>query len=132
MTRTPPRGPRAVRTAVRAPLEVAAGPTPRSLAPLTATDPILAEVTEARLRARVAAFSAPPLYVPAEAGLMMTVPGALARLRLRDRSDAVGEVVWSRREMPLAGVAVRCVRLAPAGQGAPQRSGPAPAGPVPE
>ncbi|MHC5058335.1 MAG: HDOD domain-containing protein [Planctomycetota bacterium] len=117
MARTPPRGLRATWTPVRAPLEVAAGPTPRSLAPLAAADPVLVEVPEARLRARIAAFAAPPIYVPASAP---AVPGALVRLRLRDRSDAIGEIVWSRREMPLSGVAIRYVRLARPGR-APAR-----------
>ncbi len=113
MARTPPRGHRATWTPVRSPLEVAAGPTPRSLAPLAAADPILVEVPEARLRARIAAFATTPLYVPASAP---AVPGALVKLRLRDRTDAVGEIVWSRREMPLAGAAVRFVRCLAGGR----------------
>jgi len=114
MARTPLPGLRAPVVPVRAPLEVAAGRTPASLTPLPVSDPILAAIPEARLRARIASFAATPLYVPSPAP---AVPGALVKLRLRDRTDAVGEVLWSRREMPLAGAAVRFVRRASAGTG---------------
>ena len=95
---------------VRAPLEVASGPTPRSLQALAPTDEVLAKHTEKRLRERIAAFAPTAIYVPVAAP---PVVGALVRLRLRDRTRAVGEVVWSRRELPLSGVAVRYVPATP-------------------
>ncbi|MHC4200563.1 MAG: hypothetical protein ACYSU0_11270, partial [Planctomycetota bacterium] len=91
---------------VRAPLEVASGPTPRSLQALAPTDEVLAAHTEERLRERIAAFAPPAIYVPVAAP---PVVGALVTMRLRDRTRVVGEVVWSRRELPLSGVAVRYV-----------------------
>ncbi len=94
---------------VRAPLEVASGPTPRSLQALAPTDEVLAAHTEKRLRERIAAFAPTAIYVPVAAP---PVVGALVRLRLRDRTRVVGEVVWSRRELPLSGVAVRYVPAA--------------------
>jgi putative nucleotidyltransferase with HDIG domain len=97
----------------RAALEIASGQTPRSLVPLSADDGLLAASSEKRWRARVAAFSGPALYVP-----VVSPPhvDALVKLVLRDRAVAVGEVVWSRNKLPLAGAAVRFVRL---GENAP-------------
>ncbi len=98
----------------RSPLEVASGPTPKSLAPLGASDPLLSEMGEKRLRARIASFSGDAIYIPAASP---PVAGALVRLTLRDHTAAAGEVVWSRRAMPLAGAAVRFVTAGGSGAG---------------
>jgi putative nucleotidyltransferase with HDIG domain len=77
---------------------------------LPPTDPFFAGGSERRWRARIAAFAPPALYVPS---VTPPTPGTLVALRLRDRAEAVGEVLWSRREMPLAGAAVRWVGRGP-------------------
>jgi len=111
-----------VRTPFRAPLEIASGPTPRSLEALGASDEPLASESETRVRARLASFAGPAVYVPV---VSPPRPGTLVKLRLRDRSMACGEVLWSRGELPLAGAAVRYVGLpqgrarARTGQGSP-------------
>jgi putative nucleotidyltransferase with HDIG domain len=93
--------------AVRAPLEIASGQTPRSIKPVGPGDPVFSDVTERRWRARIAAFSGPPVYVP-----LASPPhaGTLVTMLLRDRAPAVGEVLWARRRLPMAGAAVRYVR----------------------
>jgi putative nucleotidyltransferase with HDIG domain len=96
------------RAAARAPLEVASGHTPRSMQPLEASDAYYGVVNEKRWRARIASFSGPALYVPV---VSPPHPGVLVKMLLRDRTPAVGEVLWSRTELPLAGAAVRYVRV---------------------
>lgn len=102
---------------VRAPLEIASGPTPRSLE-RSRVEQLLASESDSRLRARIAAFAAGAIYVPV---VSPPAVGSLVSLRLRDRSEACGEVLWARKELPLAGAAVRYVRHAP-GKAATTRS----------